>query len=311
MANKVIWWEKTVEYNFLLRFLSGDGGREVWPLGGNAELMGDGIYSLDKVRWGLFEFKRNAASLSSEIVKFAVETEECKKAARAVKKMNSQLAQSINVQNTIAGSTDKGVTKNADASSSLVKIEDTLKAARAELESIQLGAFKSARDFFESEYTGPSCHFLIYGDHDRETHSLILYSRPYFNLLDEPDLVVQPGEHDNRDTRVEDKVDENLMLWDKKHFGAYLRYFMNFKLYGNSAGNDSDEGSGAASGEASNRALKEWKIASVETGDSPTYIIGVDSTKIIIAPLDDSPATKDLVSFFAQQTPTLTSKHTV
>ena len=61
------WWEKTVEYYFVLKHV--DIGMLVSPLDGKEEKLGDTIISTDN-RWVLIEFKRDEGSLSSEKDKF-------------------------------------------------------------------------------------------------------------------------------------------------------------------------------------------------------------------------------------------------
>jgi len=62
------WWEKTVEYQFVLMVAQ---AKKLYlaPLDGNEERAGDAIFSLDH-RWLLLEFKRDFDALSSEKDKF-------------------------------------------------------------------------------------------------------------------------------------------------------------------------------------------------------------------------------------------------
>ncbi|RAP57335.1 hypothetical protein [Oleiagrimonas sp. MCCC 1A03011] len=61
------WWEKTVEYYFILKHV--DPNLLVSPLDGKEEKLGDTIISSNN-KWVLIEFKRDESCLSSEIKKF-------------------------------------------------------------------------------------------------------------------------------------------------------------------------------------------------------------------------------------------------
>lgn len=63
-----MWWEKTVEYLFVVTYLN----RKVLmaPLDGDYEAGGDLVANRDD-KWVLIEFKRNAGVIDSEIQKFA------------------------------------------------------------------------------------------------------------------------------------------------------------------------------------------------------------------------------------------------
>ena len=61
------WWEKTVEYYFILKYL-GDS-ISIAPLDGHEERGGDAILS-SKHRWILIEFKKDKKSLGAEQYKF-------------------------------------------------------------------------------------------------------------------------------------------------------------------------------------------------------------------------------------------------
>lgn len=63
-----IWWEKTVEYKFILS-LSEAGRLFLAPLDGGHERAGDSLISAGS-KWLLIEFKRDADSVSSEVKKF-------------------------------------------------------------------------------------------------------------------------------------------------------------------------------------------------------------------------------------------------
>lgn len=64
----LFWWEKTVEYTFVLQ-LANAGKLFVAPLDGNHERAGDAIV-VSGNRWVLIEFKKDADSLSTEKAKF-------------------------------------------------------------------------------------------------------------------------------------------------------------------------------------------------------------------------------------------------
>jgi len=66
---KPIWWEKTVEYKFVLDYSLEMGDFFVTPLDGNLEAAGDTIFAAEN-KWILIEFKRNHDSLKSEESKF-------------------------------------------------------------------------------------------------------------------------------------------------------------------------------------------------------------------------------------------------
>jgi len=64
----MIWWEKTVEYKYILRYA--DMATFALPFDGNHEKLGDAIIGSDD-KWTLIEFKRSVAQLDSEKAKFA------------------------------------------------------------------------------------------------------------------------------------------------------------------------------------------------------------------------------------------------
>jgi hypothetical protein len=64
------WWEKTVEYIFVLSAVR-DHKMFVAPLDGIEELAGDAIFC-SKNKWILIEFKKDKASISDEKLKFEV-----------------------------------------------------------------------------------------------------------------------------------------------------------------------------------------------------------------------------------------------
>lgn len=63
----ILWWEKTVEYYFIQRYV--DLSTFVAPLDGNHEKAGDAIFA-NVSNWILIEFKRDAKSINDEVVKF-------------------------------------------------------------------------------------------------------------------------------------------------------------------------------------------------------------------------------------------------
>lgn len=66
------WWEKTVEYLFVKRYLpqvADEPNSYVAPLDGDHEIIGDVVFSRH-TQWVLIEFKRNDSSLSSDNDKF-------------------------------------------------------------------------------------------------------------------------------------------------------------------------------------------------------------------------------------------------
>lgn len=67
MANKFVWWEKTVEYAFVLD--TKKSFNFAAPLAGQYERAGDGIFARGS-KLVLIEFKRNRAALASEHEKF-------------------------------------------------------------------------------------------------------------------------------------------------------------------------------------------------------------------------------------------------
>jgi hypothetical protein len=82
MSHESIWWEKTVEYKFILDAVENSGLDFAAPLSGIQEMAGDGIFSAD-AKLILVEFKRDINSLKSEVDKFT-----CYK--NAVKKMKGR-----------------------------------------------------------------------------------------------------------------------------------------------------------------------------------------------------------------------------
>lgn len=69
MINKSIWWEKTVEYKFVLDAARDRGLDFAVPLAGIQESAGDGIFSAD-AKIILVEFKRSSHELVTESDKF-------------------------------------------------------------------------------------------------------------------------------------------------------------------------------------------------------------------------------------------------
>lgn len=69
MELKSIWWEKTVEYKFILDAEREVGLRFAAPLSGVQERAGDGVFSSDS-RVVLVEFKRSEDELDTEHEKF-------------------------------------------------------------------------------------------------------------------------------------------------------------------------------------------------------------------------------------------------
>ncbi len=65
--NKKFWWEKTIEYLFVMKHVSVED--LVVPLAGKHEVSGDAIFGRVS-KWILIEFKRDESSLDSEIVKY-------------------------------------------------------------------------------------------------------------------------------------------------------------------------------------------------------------------------------------------------
>jgi hypothetical protein len=63
-----IWWEKTVEYTFILSLSEADR-LFLAPLDGDHERAGDAMLSSGN-KWLLIEFKRNSDAISSEVKKF-------------------------------------------------------------------------------------------------------------------------------------------------------------------------------------------------------------------------------------------------
>ncbi|MGU3703155.1 hypothetical protein NAL94_14395 [Vibrio alginolyticus] len=64
----ILWWEKTVEYFFVQKYVNLD--MFIAPLDGNQEKGGDAIFS-NESKWVLIEFKRDQDSIDSEIKKFS------------------------------------------------------------------------------------------------------------------------------------------------------------------------------------------------------------------------------------------------
>lgn len=62
------WWEKTVEYKFVM-LVAQSKSLFLAPLDGPQEIAGDAIFSSDN-RWVLIEFKKNVASITTEKEKF-------------------------------------------------------------------------------------------------------------------------------------------------------------------------------------------------------------------------------------------------
>ncbi len=69
MTEKLIWWEKTVEYKFIIDASEKHGLDFAAPLSGIQEMAGDGIFSSD-AKLILVEFKRSINEIKSEKDKF-------------------------------------------------------------------------------------------------------------------------------------------------------------------------------------------------------------------------------------------------
>jgi hypothetical protein len=63
----ILWWEKTVEYFFVQKYVNLD--MFIAPLDGKQEKAGDAIFA-NESSWVLIEFKRDQDSIASEIDKF-------------------------------------------------------------------------------------------------------------------------------------------------------------------------------------------------------------------------------------------------
>ncbi|EPJ3731802.1 hypothetical protein U8643_002014, partial [Acinetobacter baumannii] len=61
------WWEKTVEYFFIKKYVA---DHLVAPLDGKHELAGDAFLSDNQQKWIMIEFKARAESLDTEKKKF-------------------------------------------------------------------------------------------------------------------------------------------------------------------------------------------------------------------------------------------------
>ncbi|MGK0273617.1 MAG: hypothetical protein ACI88H_004299 [Cocleimonas sp.] len=64
-----VWWEKTVEYSFVIKSVKEKGLDFAAPLSGLQEIVGDGVFSSD-AKLVLIEFKRAISDLKSEKDKF-------------------------------------------------------------------------------------------------------------------------------------------------------------------------------------------------------------------------------------------------
>lgn len=64
---QILWWEKTVEYYFVKKYV--DLNMFVAPLDGNHEKVGDVIFA-NESSWVLIEFKRDEKSITDELDKF-------------------------------------------------------------------------------------------------------------------------------------------------------------------------------------------------------------------------------------------------
>lgn len=64
----ITWWEKTVEYKFVVSVMAKER-MFLSPLDGTHEQAGDAIFSKDE-KWLLIEFKKDQASINSEKAKF-------------------------------------------------------------------------------------------------------------------------------------------------------------------------------------------------------------------------------------------------
>jgi hypothetical protein len=67
---EVQWWEKTVEYRFVLEIAAKRNSVLLTPFDGNHEQAGDAMFADTSNRWLLIEFKREHRHLNTEFSKF-------------------------------------------------------------------------------------------------------------------------------------------------------------------------------------------------------------------------------------------------
>lgn len=305
-----IWWEKTVEYKFLLSFCRGKNV-DAYPLAGTEEEAGDAFFSIDNADWGLFEFKRDATVLNSELEKFAVEHQLflALQTVLAVSKnasvaefsdhqvtlntcankiggglvlLKALLAQHTGQTGTILSGTrprQAGPRKPMQATplqAGARTAEFLQKQARVLINQLRREAFEDAKAFLFTPDKAQQFHWIVYGAKDAPSKGMKLYRLPYFELAQEPHTGVPAAKFKPND----------YVGWNRNKLVEYVRHFINFKRYGEPISDDDGNGGG-----------RSWPEGMYQ--DHPSYIVGVDGDQVLWAPLDDSSQTLELLNLLS------------
>ena len=190
--NKYNWWEKTVEYLFVIQYLSKiypNNFSKIAPLDGDHEQAGDVILCNPNNRYYLIEFKKEASSQYDEFVKFLdVKSDEFKQ------------LKAKNTENNIAKHLSETLLKEDYDFPELVKIDPQYK-------------IKSLQALQYAKY-----HFVIFAK--REQDELFLYAQQYKDYL-------KKLENSIPQTNFKKEFDENAASRDE--FLAYVHEFVSLK----------------------------------------------------------------------------------
>ncbi|MDO8065625.1 hypothetical protein [Janthinobacterium sp. SUN206] len=303
---EVIWWEKTVEYKFLLDFTRNISNADAYPLASVEEEAGDAMFSVDGAQWALFEFKRDENSFKSELKKFAVAhnlfkvLEEVLKVSLQASEEERNEAQAklenckVQISNDNLGLSDlnEKTAIEADASTHcfgtrlqaapatiVSSVEPTVptasslhSAAKALIQKLQNKAFEAAKTHLFAPGSDSSCHWIVYGKFDAETKCMKLCNIQYFQLFDKRDA----------GALTEGNAPSSFVGWNSTQLKEYVDQFINFKLYGVPLNEDDKNGGG-----------RSWPQGVLPA--NPSYIIGVNDKKVLVAPLDNSTETCNLL----------------
>lgn len=186
------WWEKTVEYLFVIQYLSKvypNNFSKIAPLDGDHEQAGDVILCNPNNRYYLIEFKKGASSQYDEFVKFLdVKSDEFKQ------------LKAKNTENNIAKHLSEALLKEDYDFPELVKIDPQYK-------------IKSLQALQYAKY-----HFVIFAKRERD--ELFLYAQQYKNYLEKLENSIPQ-------TNFKKEFDENAASRDE--FLAYVHEFVSLK----------------------------------------------------------------------------------
>ena len=186
------WWEKTVEYLFVIQYLSiiyPDNFLKIAPLDGDHEQAGDVILCNPNNKYYLIEFKRRSSSQYDEFIKFL-----------DVKSKNFKFLKEKCSENKIAKYLSEILLKEDYDFSELVKIDPQYKIKS--LQALQCAKY----------------HFVIFAKRERD--ELFLYAQQYKDYL-------KKLENSIPQTNFKKEFDENAASRDE--FLAYVHEFVSLK----------------------------------------------------------------------------------